>query len=51
MLNNMLNIILVLKEDNIAHRDIKPHNIILINESWFLADFGISKVYGNKETE
>ncbi|MCY3770958.1 MAG: serine/threonine-protein kinase [Gemmatimonadetes bacterium] len=30
-------------KDNIVHRDIKPSNILLLNHTWCLADFGISR--------
>jgi serine/threonine protein kinase len=28
------------KEKNIAHRDIKPGNIFVIQDDWLLGDFG-----------
>ncbi len=34
---------LVSMKDRVVHRDIKPSNILLIDDSWCLADFGISK--------
>lgn len=30
-------------EDSVVHRDIKPSNILLLNDTWCLADFGISR--------
>ena len=30
-------------EDRVVHRDIKPSNILLLNDTWCLADFGISR--------
>ncbi len=34
---------LVSIEGKVVHRDIKPDNILLLNDQWQLADFGISK--------
>ena len=34
---------LVAIEGQVVHRDIKPQNILLLNGSWCLADFGISR--------
>ena len=34
---------LVAIEERVVHRDIKPDNILLLNGSWCLADFGISR--------
>lgn len=34
---------LVELEDRVVHRDIKPSNILLLNDTWCLADFGISR--------
>ena len=33
----------VLHENNIVHRDIKPQNILQCDDTWKIADFGISK--------
>jgi serine/threonine-protein kinase len=33
----------VLHENNIIHRDIKPQNILRCDDTWKIADFGISK--------
>lgn len=30
-------------DGKVVHRDLKPHNILLLNDSWCLADFGISR--------
>jgi len=33
----------VLHENDIVHRDLKPHNILRCEDTWKIADFGISK--------
>ena len=33
-------------DGDIVHRDLKPQNVLLLNRSWHLADFGISKYAG-----
>jgi len=33
----------VLHENNIVHRDVKPQNILRCDDTWKIADFGISK--------
>ena len=33
-----------MKEKGIYHRDIKPHNILFINDEFYLSDFGVSKL-------
>ena len=35
----------------ICHRDIKPQNILRLNNKYLLADFGISKVIRNNDEE
>jgi len=32
-----------MKEKGIYHRDIKPQNILFINDEFYLSDFGVSK--------
>ena len=39
----IINGLMVLHKEGIVHRDIKPQNILQINEKWKIADFGISK--------
>ena len=33
-----------MKEKEIYHRDIKPYNILFINDEFYLSDFGVSKL-------
>lgn len=33
-----------------AHRDIKPHNILYVNDRWKLCDFGMSKFLDNTKS-
>ena len=33
-----------MKEKGIYHRDIKPQNILFINDEFYLSDFGASKL-------
>lgn len=34
---------LVAIEDHVVHRDMKPSNVLLLNDAWCIADFGISR--------
>lgn len=46
--------LLILKNENdynLCHRDIKPQNILLLNNKYLLADFGISKVIKKEDDE
>lgn len=42
-LKQLLNIIKILEQNNIVHRDIKPDNIIKNGSTYFLIDFGIAR--------
>ena len=42
-LKQLLNIIKILEQNNIVHRDIKPDNIIKNGSIYFLIDFGIAR--------
>lgn len=41
ILIDLLNILDKIHEQGVAHRDIKPDNLLMINESLYLADFGL----------
>ena len=46
--------LLILKNENdynLCHRDIKPQNILRLNNKYLLADFGISKVIKKNDEE
>jgi len=57
IIKELINIIKLIHENNILHRDLKPTNICLdSNYKLYLIDFGISKIYKhndvhNKETQ
>ena len=40
---DIINGLVVLHENDIVHRDIKPQNILRCDDTWKIADFGISK--------
>jgi serine/threonine-protein kinase len=40
----------VLHENSIVHRDLKPQNILRCDDTWKIADFGISKLINNPTT-
>ena len=42
ILRNIVEALVEIK-DRVVHRDIKPSNILLLNDTWCLADFGISR--------
>ncbi|KAM3141342.1 hypothetical protein pb186bvf_006460 [Paramecium bursaria] len=47
--NQILNQILLLHKHNIAHRDVKPQNVVFVKEKgWLLCDFEFSILYRDK---
>ena len=40
---SLINGVIALHDNEIVHRDIKPHNILKCDDLWKIADFGISK--------
>ena len=46
----ILNGMSALHENNIVHRDLKPQNILKCDDTWKIADFGISKLTNNPTT-
>lgn len=45
------NAILHIHGKNVVHRDVKPENILVKDQNFILADFGLSSVIGEKRTE
>ena len=46
----MIDGLAALHENEIVHRDIKPQNVLLCDDVWKIADFGISKLMNNPVT-
>lgn len=43
MIRQILNIMSEVHDRNIIHRDISPHNILIVNEKLYISDFGLGK--------
>ena len=46
LVKSLIKALTTCKFKNIQHRDIKPQNILFLNNNWYIADFGVAKRLG-----
>ena len=44
ILNQLITSFALLQKNNITHRDIKPQNILIVNDVYKICDFGEAKI-------